>query len=308
MRRLSSLSGSSKQWIHRQHTDVYVKNSLADGYRSRAAYKLLEIQERYRGVLKRGDRVVDAGAAPGSWTQVAVEICSEKRRSPQPQQQRSLGATTAVEPEASPTAVSTLSSRRRVSIFDAPSTDLGIETSVSLSQSLSSQSPLPKTSGRVVGVDKRFIVPLPGALFVEGDLTQPAVRSQISSMFGGARADVVLSDMAHNFAGHDDATLQSVLSWTALAFCCGSLRSGGNAVIKSRHGSSHPAFVDACKARFRRCYEFKPPASRTDSSETYVIGLGFTLDVAHRLSPAEQGLVSALGIDWLDGGTLNINK
>ena len=93
-----------------------------------------------------------------------------------------------------------------------------------------------------------------------------------------------------------------------LAFCCGSLRSGGNAVIKSRHGSSHPAFVDACKARFRRCYEFKPPASRTDSSETYVIGLGFTLDVAHRLSPAEQGLVSALGIDWLDGGTLNINK
>ena len=258
-RRCLSTSGSSKQWLARQARDHYVTNAQRDDYRSRAAYKLLEINTKYR-ILRRGDTVVDLGCAPGSWSQVAVELVAVAKRRPSP--------------------ASTLSSADAALVAASP--------------------PLPSSSASlVIGVDLVDVAPLPGVTLITGDLTQPGVQARVCALLHGGRADVVLSDMAHSFSGarQHDSVLQSMLSWSGLLFCCRALKGGGNAVIKSRHGESHAAFVAGMKSRFRRCVEYKPPASRSESAESYVVGIGFVdPKKASVLSGTEQLLLTHLGI------------
>ncbi|MFQ3596344.1 MAG: RlmE family RNA methyltransferase [Sphingomonadaceae bacterium] len=208
-RRLQSRRGrkaSSTRWLERQLTDPYVKRARAHGYRARAAYKLIELDQRF-GLLKGASRVVDLGAAPGSWSQVVRERA--------------------------PTAA-------------------------------------------IVGIDLLPVDPLPGLTLIEGDFLAPDAASRIEQALGGP-ADLVLSDMAANMVGHaqTDHLRTMALVEAAAAFAAEILKPGGAFVAKVLAGGAEGRLVADLKRQFATVRHAKPPASRRESSETYVVAQGF---------------------------------
>ena len=198
-------SASSQRWLTRQLNDPYVNAARQQGWRSRAAFKLIELDERF-GLLRPGLRIVDLGAAPGGWTQVAV------RR----------GAT------------------------------------------------------RVLGLDLLAIDPITGATLLQGDFTEPGMDQKLIELMGG-RVDLVLSDMAPNTTGHaaTDHLRIMALAEMALEFAISVLEDGGAFVAKVFQGGSERAMLDRMKRHFAQVRHAKPPASRKESSELYVIATGF---------------------------------
>jgi 23S rRNA (uridine2552-2'-O)-methyltransferase len=198
-------SVASQRWLARQLNDPYVAAAKAQGWRSRAAFKLLELNERFQ-LIKRGARIVDLGAAPGGWTQVVVK----------------LGA------------------------------------------------------GTVVGVDLLAIDPIPGATLLQGDFHDPEMPEQLTQAMGG-KADLVLSDMAPNTSGHGatDHLRIMALAELALDFAEEILDEGGGFVAKVFQGGSERQMLDRLKRGFSTVRHAKPPASRKESSELYVVATGF---------------------------------
>ncbi len=191
--------------MQRHVSDPYVKRARALGYRSRAAFKLLEIDAKDR-VFARGARVVDLGAAPGGWSQVAAEKVGPR--------------------------------------------------------------------GRVVAVDLLPMAPIEGVTFIRGDLTDPTVRRDVEDALGGAKVDLVLSDMAPNLSGVAavDQAQSSGLSALAIEFALGHLAPGGGLLLKAFHGTEFPALLARLRACFERVVVHKPGASRRGSAETYLLG------------------------------------
>jgi 23S rRNA (uridine2552-2'-O)-methyltransferase len=200
-------SPQSQRWLERQLNDPYVQEARARGFRSRAAFKLEELDARFR-LLKPGGRVVDLGAAPGGWTQVAVAKVGER--------------------------------------------------------------------GRVVALDLLPMDPVPGATLLQGDFQDEAAERAVEAALGG-QADLVLSDMAPNTTGHGatDHLRIMALAELALDFALRVLAPGGAFVAKVFQGGSEKAFLETLKARFAGVRHAKPPASRKDSAELYVVATGF---------------------------------
>ncbi len=198
-------STSSQAWLNRQLNDPYVQAAKAQGYRSRAAFKLIELDEKYHLVTK-GARVVDLGAAPGGWSQVALQ----------------------------------------------------------------------RGAAKVVGIDLLPIIPVEGAQFIEGDFMAEGMEERLTEMLGG-RADLVLSDMAPNTTGHvaTDHIRIMALADTALAFAMQILEPGGAFVAKLFQGGAERDMLNTLKLRFKTVRHAKPPASRKDSKEMYVVAMGF---------------------------------
>jgi 23S rRNA (uridine2552-2'-O)-methyltransferase len=205
VRSARSRSAASQRWLARQLNDPYVAAAKAQGWRSRAAFKLIELDGQFR-LIRRGARVVDLGAAPGGWTQVAV------RR----------GAAT------------------------------------------------------VVALDLLPIDRLPGALVLQGDFLDPAVAAQVMEALGG-KADLILSDMAPNTTGHTatDHLRIMALAEAALEFAMEALAEGGVFVAKVFQGGSEREMLLRLKRSFASVRHAKPPASRKESSELYVVAQGF---------------------------------
>ena len=200
-------SNASTRWLQRQLNDPYVKEAKRRGYRSRAAFKLIEIDDKL-GLLKSGARVVDLGAAPGGWSQVAVERCG--------------------------------------------------------------------SAGRVVGIDLIEVEPLAGAVFLEGDFLEAGAPGRLSAALGGP-ADLVLSDMAGSATGHTgtDHLRIMALAEAALAFAQEVLAPGGGFVAKVLQGGTERDLLEQLKRGFAKVRHIKPPASRKDSAELYVVATGF---------------------------------
>jgi 23S rRNA (uridine2552-2'-O)-methyltransferase len=202
---------SSTEWLTRQLNDPYVAEAHRLGYRSRAAFKLIQLDERFK-LLVPGRRVVDLGCAPGGWTQVAVERAG----------------------------------------------------------------PPGATFGAVVGIDINPTDPIPGATVLQGDFTDPATAAHIRDALGGP-ADLVLSDMAAPATGHaaTDHLRIVALAEDALAFAESILAPGGAFVAKVFQGGAAGEVLTALKLAFAELRHAKPPASRAESAETYVIAKGF---------------------------------
>ena len=201
---------SSTRWLSRQLNDPYVAEARRLGYRSRAAFKLLELDRRFR-LLRPGHRVVDLGCAPGGWVQVAVaRVGSRAGR------------------------------------------------------------------GTVVGVDLSETAPLPGATLLIGDVRDPASSAAINAALGGP-ADIVLSDMAPAATGHaaTDHLRIVALAEDAFAVAAQILKPGGAFVAKVFQGGAEGALLAALKRDFAELRHAKPPASRAESAETYVVATGF---------------------------------
>ena len=194
---------SSRKWIERQLNDPYVARAKAEGYRARAAYKLIELDDRFH-FLKRGARVIDLGAAPGGWAQVCVA-----------------------------------------------------------------------RGCMVVGIDLLPIEPLAGASFLQMDFTSAAAPAALLAALGGA-PNVVLSDMAANTTGHarTDQIRTGALAEAAAAFALEHLAPGGAFVTKAFQGGLDAALLAQLKQGFAKVSHAKPPASRAESSEVYLVALG----------------------------------
>ena len=209
MKRIRTAKGrkpSSTRWLERQLNDPYVRRAKAENYRSRAAYKLLELDEKF-GLLKGAKAVVDLGIAPGGWSQVV---------------------------------------RRR------------------LSQS------------NVVGIDLLPTDPIEGVTILQMDFMDEAAPDRLKEALGG-EADLVLSDMAANTVGHQqtDHLRTMALVEAGLLFATEVLRPGGAYVAKVLAGGADNQLVAEMKRHFTTVKHAKPPASRKDSSEWYVIAQGF---------------------------------
>ena len=206
---------SSKMWLERQLNDPYVAEAKARGYRSRAAFKLLELDSMF-GLLKKGGRVVDLGAAPGGWTQVAV---------------------------------------------DAVGAGKG-----------------PK-GGQVVAIDIQGMDPVQGATVILQDFMDPDAPDRIKDALTGP-ADLVLSDMAAPATGHRQTDHLRIMGLceAAFDFACEVLAPGGGFVAKVLKGGTENELLAQMKRRFAMVKHAKPPASRADSAESYVVATGFRPD------------------------------
>ena len=197
----------ANQWMRRHVNDPYVKQAVRSGYRSRAAYKLSEIDDRDR-LLRPGASVIDLGAAPGGWSQVA---------------------------------------RERVG-----------------------------PSGRVVALDILPLQPLKGVDFVLGDANDASVQQKIAELVGDKGVDLVISDMAPNLTGiasADEARSQALIS-LAIVFARRMLKPDGCLLVKVFHGSGLDAVIRDMKQVFGQVLIRKPAASRSQSSEVYVLCRG----------------------------------
>jgi 23S rRNA (uridine2552-2'-O)-methyltransferase len=198
---------SSTEWLSRQLNDPYVAEAQRLGYRSRAAFKLIELDDRFR-LLSPGRRVVDLGCAPGGWTQVAVERVGAR--------------------------------------------------------------------GIVVGVDLGETAPIAGAKILRTDVHDPATVTAIRAELGGL-ADVVLSDMAPAATGHAATDHLRIVALAEAAFAVASeiLKPGGVFVAKVFQGGAEGPLLAQLKKAFSELRHAKPPASRAQSAETYVVAKGF---------------------------------
>ena len=203
---------SSTRWLQRQFNDPYVEAASREGYRSRAAYKLAELDDRF-GLLKQGAKVIDLGAAPGGWTQVIAAATGAKN---------------------------------------------------------------PASGARVVAFDFSPMDPLEGAEILTLDFLEDGAPEAIMERLGGP-ADAVLSDMAPAMTGHakTDHLRIMALAEAAFEFAKEVLAPGGVFVAKMLQGGTEQTLLAEMKACFAAVRHAKPPASRADSSEIYVVATGF---------------------------------
>lgn len=206
---------SSTRWLDRQLNDPYVQRAKREGYRSRAAFKLIEIDDRRR-FLVPGARVVDLGCAPGGWLQVAV---------------------------------------KRVNALGEAGG---------------------KARGAVLGVDIQETEPVAGADILHLDFMADDADAEVKAALG-RQADVVLSDMAASSSGHraTDHLRIVALCETAAHFAFDVLAPGGAFVAKVLQGGTEGDLLALLKRRFASVAHVKPPASRKDSAEMYVVATGF---------------------------------
>ena len=206
---------SSVRWLERQLNDPYVARAKQEGFRGRAAYKILELDERFR-FLVPGARVVDLGCAPGGWCQVAVD---------------------------------------RVNA-------LGVRTS--------------KAQGKVLGIDLQEVEPIPGADLHVLDFLEDGADDKVKAWLGGP-ADVVMSDMAAASSGHKQTDHLRIMALVeaAAALAFDVLEPGGTFVAKVLAGGAEADLVAELKRNFTKVQHVKPPASRSDSSEKFVVATGF---------------------------------
>ncbi|WP_319823431.1 RlmE family RNA methyltransferase [Thalassovita sp.] len=206
---------SSTRWLQRQLNDPYVKRAKAEGYRGRAAYKILELDNKFR-FLVPGARVVDLGCAPGGWCQVAVN---------------------------------------RVNALGEKSG---------------------KRIGTVLGVDLQEVEAIAGAEIHQLDFMSDGADDKVKEWLGG-KADVVMSDMAAASSGHKQTDhLRIIALCEAAAYLAFDvLEEGGTFVAKVLAGGAEGELQKLLKNKFTKVVNVKPPASRSDSSEKFVVATGF---------------------------------
>lgn len=228
LKKKRGLKNSSRRWLERHLNDPYVHRSKADGYRSRAAYKLIEIDDRYK-LLKPGQRVLDLGAAPGGWLQVAAA----RVKSPE----------------------------------DAPT---------------------------VVGIDYLEMDSVPGATILMKDFLDDDAPEQLMEALDGA-PDLVLSDMAAPTTGHrrTDHIRTMHLCEVAAEFAISVLKPGGHFLAKTFQGGTENSLLDLLKRNFRTVHHVKPPASREESVELYILAKGFKGRVEEELDDEDEDLASS---------------
>ena len=192
----------SKEWINRQHRDIYVKKSKQEGFRSRAVYKLQEINDKYK-ILKNGLSVIDLGAAPGGWSQFVIQKYKKCK---------------------------------------------------------------------LLSIDLKEMEPIGNSYQIVGDFNEEYLKKKIITYFN-KKVDLVMSDMAVNTTGNKnlDAVVTGELCLEALRFTKKQINPNGSFVSKIFMGSTFHEIVNEAKLTFKETYIYKPPSSRKESKESFII-------------------------------------
>ena len=218
------LKASSRRWIERHINDPYVQRAQQEGYRSRAVYKLLEIDEKHK-ILKGARRIIDLGAAPGGWSQIAARVTGSSDEAP-----------------------------------------------------------------RVAAIDFLDMDPIPGVRFLQMDFLDDDAPEKLIEASGG-EPDVVISDMAAPTTGHKrtDHLRTMHLSEAAAHFAVDVLKPGGHFLAKTFQGGTGHDLLTMLKRNFRSVVHVKPPASRAESVEMFVLAKDFKgrPDMAESASDAD---------------------
>ena len=206
---------SQVKWLQRQLNDPYVRRAQLEGFRGRAAFKILELNEKFNFLIP-GSKVVDLGCAPGGWSQVAVDL------------------------------VNAIGTKKNAKI------------------------------GSVIGIDLQEMESLPGATFHQIDFMADDSDLQVKNILEG-KANVVMSDMAASSSGHKktDHLRIMALCETAAYFAFDVLEQGGTFVAKVLAGGAESDLQNLLKQKFTKVHNVKPPSSRSDSSEKFVVAIGF---------------------------------
>lgn len=209
-KKAGTIKASSRRWLERHLNDPYVHQSKIDGYRSRAAYKLIEIDSRYK-LLKKGQKIIDLGAAPGGWCQVAAQIVGSNDEKP-----------------------------------------------------------------TVVGIDYLHVDPLPGVTMLEMDFLDANAPEMLINALG-ERPDIVMSDMAAPTTGHrrTDHLRTIYLCEVAVDFAISVLKPKGHFLAKTFQGGTENQVLTTLKQNFKSVHHVKPPASRAESVELYILAREF---------------------------------
>jgi 23S rRNA (uridine2552-2'-O)-methyltransferase len=204
---------SKNRWVTEHKQDHYYREAKSSGYRSRAAYKLKQIQKKFN-IISKNDIVIDLGAAPGGWSQIAYEL---------------IGGGDEETP----------------------------------------------TNGKVIAIDLKSIRHIPGVDFIRGDMTDLLTFDRIFEI--ADQADAVISDMSPDITGHYsvDQARSVYLAENAFEFAAKVLVHRGNFVVKVFQGEDFKQFFDRVKPRFKICKTYSPKASRTRSSEVYIVAKGY---------------------------------
>lgn len=197
-------SASSRQWLKDHFTDPYVLQAQKEGYRSRAVYKLLEIQKKDT-IIRPGMTIVDLGASPGGWSQVCTKLMHNK--------------------------------------------------------------------GTVIALDLLPLEPLPGVTFIQGDFRETDTLTALEQATAKLPIDLVLSDMAPNMSGIDsvDQLRGMALAELALEFCLQHLKPRGDFLSKVFQGIGTDVFIKTLRSHFKQVLIRKPKASRSKSTEIYLL-------------------------------------
>ena len=206
---------SQVKWLQRQLNDPYVRRAQLEGFRGRAAFKILELNEKFNFLIP-GSKVVDLGCAPGGWSQVAVNL------------------------------VNAIGTKKNAKI------------------------------GSVIGIDLKEMESLPGATFHQIDFMADDSDLKVKNILEG-KANVVMSDMAASSSGHKktDHLRIMALCETAAYFAFDVLEQGGTFVAKVLAGGAESDLQNLLKQKFTKVHNVKPPSSRSDSSEKFVVAMGF---------------------------------
>jgi 23S rRNA (uridine2552-2'-O)-methyltransferase len=206
---------SQVKWLQRQLNDPYVRRAQLEGFRGRAAFKILELNEKFNFLIP-GSKVVDLGCAPGGWSQVAVDL------------------------------VNAIGTKKNAKI------------------------------GSVIGIDLQEMESLPGATFHQIDFMADDSDLLVKKILEG-KASVVMSDMAASSSGHKktDHLRIMALCETAAYFAFDVLEQGGTFVAKVLAGGAESDLQNLLKQKFTKVHNVKPPSSRSDSSEKFVVAMGF---------------------------------
>lgn len=210
LKKARGMTNSSQRWMSRHLNDPYVQEAQKKGYRSRAAFKIMEIDDKYK-LLKSGQVIVELGAAPGGWSQVVA---------------------------------------RKIKAGQG--------------------------NARLIGIDLLPVEPIEGAVFLVGDFLEKECQEEVLNLAGGS-VDLVLSDMAAGTTGHKstDHIRTMNLAEAAFLFAKETLKPGGAFVAKVFQGGTDKELLDQLKIYFAQIKHFKPPASRQESPEMYVVCMGF---------------------------------
>ena len=192
----------SKEWINRQHRDIYVKKSKQEGFRSRAVYKLQEINDKHK-VLKNGLSVIDLGAAPGGWSQFVIQKYKKCK---------------------------------------------------------------------LLSIDLKEMEPIGNSYQIIGDFNEENSKKKIITYFN-EKVDLVMSDMAVNTSGNKnlDSVVTGELCLEALRFAKDQLKPNGSFISKIFMGSTFNEIVGEAKLTFKEINIYKPPSSRKESKESFII-------------------------------------
>ncbi len=204
-------TNSSTRWLQRQLNDPYVTRAREEGYKSRAAFKLIELNDKHN-FLKPGMRVVDLGCAPGGWLQVAVPLIKSTPENP-----------------------------------------------------------------TIVGIDYLEMEPVTGAIVLQKDFNDDDAPDVLIKALDGQKANLVMSDMAAPTTGHKPTDHIRIIALVELAadFATDVLAPGGTFIAKVFQGGTEHTLLTSLKQKFTKTFHAKPPASRKDSAETYLIATGF---------------------------------